>query len=136
MERRSYGTAVSVPLTMDEAEPIVRNALANQGFGVLTEIDVAATLKAKLDIDRAGYKILGACNPNLAAQALDHDEDIGLLLPCNVIMIDKGGSTLVMAVDPGAMLAASSAEGLGPLAEEAAVRLDKALGHIVAKAAE
>ncbi|NNC75027.1 MAG: DUF302 domain-containing protein, partial [Acidimicrobiia bacterium] len=112
MERRSYGTAVSVPLTIEETEPIVRNALANQGFGVLTEIDVAATLKQKLDIDRAGYKILGACNPNLAAQALDHDEDIGLLLPCNVVLIDKGGSTLVMAVDPGAMLAASSAEGL------------------------
>jgi len=126
---------VSVPLTIEQAEPIVRNALANQGFGVLTEIDVAATLKMKLDIDRPGYKILGACNPNLAAQALEHDEDIGLLLPCNVVLVDKGGSTLVMAVDPGAMLAASSAEGLEPLAVEAAQRLDKALGHVVAKAA-
>lgn len=134
MERRSYGTAVSLPLTMAEVEPLVRNALANEGFGVLTEIDVAATLKAKLDIDRPGYKILGACNPNLAAQALEIDEDIGLLLPCNVVLVDKGDSTLVMAVDPGAMLAASTAEGLEPIAEDAAVRLDRALGHVVAKA--
>lgn len=90
----------TVPLSMDEAEKAVREALAGQGFGVLTEMDVAATLKAKLGVDRAPLKILGACNPNFAHQALQLDPSVALLLPCNVVLESQGGDTRVAAVDP------------------------------------
>ena len=91
----------TVPLPLDEAEAVVRAALAEQGFGVLTEIDVAATLKAKIDVDRAPLKILGACNPHLANEALGIDPTVALVLPCNVVLEPEGdGATRVSAVDP------------------------------------
>lgn len=87
-------------LSPTEAEAAVRDALATQGFGVLTEIDVAATLKAKLDVDRAPLKILGACNPTLAHQALQIDPVASLVLPCNVVIEATDSGTRVAAVDP------------------------------------
>lgn len=92
-------TTVSLPL--DQAEAALRAALAEQGFGVLTEIDVAATLKAKLGIDRSPLKILGACNPTLAHQALELDPTVALVLPCNVVLEPGAdGGTHISAVDP------------------------------------
>lgn len=90
----------TVDMTPAQAEAAMRDALAEQGFGVLTEIDVAATLKAKLGLDRPPLKIFGACNPQLAARALDIDRSVSLLLPCNVIVEVVDGHTRVAAVDP------------------------------------
>ena len=108
----------------------VREALSAQGFGILTEIDVTATLKAKLDHDMEPYLILGACNPPLAHRALDADRTIGLLLPCNVVVRRDGDHTLVQALDPQTMVALTGLEGLKPVADEAAARLDAALAAL------
>lgn len=100
-----YGFNVTLSATMDEAEAKVREALMAEGFGVLTEIDVQKVMKAKLDIDRSGYKILGACNPNLAHEAISAEPDIGLLLPCNVLLQEmEGGKVNVGFMDPVAVL--------------------------------
>ena len=100
-----YSFNVTIDATMDEAEVKVRDALAAEGFGVLTEIDVQKVMKAKLDIDRTGYKILGACNPNLAHEAIEAEPDIGLLLPCNVLLREEeGGKVSVGFMDPVAVL--------------------------------
>jgi uncharacterized protein (DUF302 family) len=114
-----------VPLPLDQAEERVRAALAEQGFGVLTEIDVAATLKAKLDVDRPPLKILGACNPNLAHQALELDPTAALVLPCNVVVEpDPSGGTHVSAVDPRELMPDPA---MAELAEAAAGKLQAAL---------
>lgn len=99
-----YGFNVTIDATMEEAEAKVRDALADEGFGVLTEIDVQKVMKAKLDIDRSGYKILGACNPNLAHEAIEAEPDIGLLLPCNVLLREQGNKVNVSFMDPVAVL--------------------------------
>jgi len=100
-----YGFDVTIDTNMDEAETKVRDALAGEGFGVLTEIDVQKVMKAKLDIDRTGYKILGACNPNLAHEAIEAEPEIGLLLPCNVLLQEvDGGKVKVSFMDPVAVL--------------------------------
>ena len=115
----------TVDLPMDEAEAAVRAALGEQGFGVLTEIDVAATLKAKIDHERAPLKILGACNPVVAKDVLEVDPSAALLLPCNVVLEPAaGGGTRVAVADPRALL---SAPGLDDLACSAADRLQAAL---------
>ena len=108
----------------------VREALSAQGFGILTEIDVTATLKAKLDHDMEPYLILGACNPPLAHRALDADRTIGLLLPCNVVVRRDGDHTLVQALDPQTMVALTGLGDLKPVADEAAARLDAALATL------
>jgi uncharacterized protein (DUF302 family) len=100
-----YGFNVTIDASMEDAEAKVREALAAEGFGVLTEIDVQKVMKAKLDIDRSGYKILGACNPNLAHEAIEAEPDIGLLLPCNVLLREEDdGKINVSFMDPVAVL--------------------------------
>jgi len=105
----------------------VRAALKDQGFGVLTEIDVRATLRDKLGEEMEDYLILGACNPPLAHRALGIDRQIGLLLPCNVVVRSDGGDTVVEALDPQVMVAVSGQPAFKPVAEEAAGRLAAAL---------
>jgi len=123
--------SVMSTLGMEEAEAAIRQALGDEGFGVLTEIDVAATLKQKIDVDRSPYKILGACNPHLANQALNHDEAIGLLLPCNVTLSQTDAGVRVSIVDPIVMLgAAGEAPEMRELASEAQVKLKRALASI------
>lgn len=100
-----YSFDVTIDGTMEAVEVKVREALSAEGFGVLTEIDVQKVMKAKLDYDRTGYKILGACNPHLAKEAIDAEPDIGLLLPCNVLLREvDGGKVNVGFMDPVAVL--------------------------------
>ncbi len=94
------GITTTLPVDPDQAETLIRAALTEQGFGVLTEIDVAATLKAKLGVDRPHLKILGACNPGFANRALDVDPTASLLLPCNVVIEAVDGGSRVTAADP------------------------------------
>jgi uncharacterized protein (DUF302 family) len=103
----------------------VTSALKEQGFGVLTEIDVKATLKKKLDADFRKYVILGACNPPLAYRALSAELEIGLLLPCNVIVYEENGGSVVSIVDPISMLGVVDNPGLEPVANEARARLQR-----------
>jgi len=109
-----------VPKSMPETEADVRAVLAEQGFGVLTEIDVANTLKAKIDVDWPGCKILGACNPAFAHRALQIDSMVATLLPCNVVLEDVGDGTRVRFVDPVALMDDARFAGL---AEEVGTRL-------------
>ena len=119
--------------TMSDAEAAVRRALSEEGFGILTEIDVAATLEAKLGVHRSPLKILGACNPSLAHQALGIDPSLALLLPCNVVLEDAGeGRTRVAIADPRALLSGrgDDDERLAALGAEAASALKRALGRL------
>lgn len=125
-----YGITISTELAFEEAVTRTREALAEQGFGVLTEIDVQQTLKDKLDLDIEQYLILGACNPQLAHQALDVERDIGLLLPCNVVVRHADGHTLVQALDPDIMVSLPDRPELQPVADEAGVRLRAALASV------
>jgi len=121
-----YGFSISASGTMDAVRSRVTEELQKEGFGVLTEIDVAATLKKKLDVDRRPYLILGACNPVLANQAINADPDIGLLLPCNVVLREEeDGSITVAFMDPAAVLALVDREGIGELAGEVRSRLER-----------
>ncbi len=121
-----YGFSVSVSGTLDAVRSRVTEELQKEGFGVLTEFDVAATLKKKLDIDRRPYLILGACNPVLANQAINADPDIGLLLPCNVVLREEAdGSITVAFMDPSAVLALVDREGIEALAAEVRSRLER-----------
>ena len=128
----SYTFSAVLPEPIDEVRPRVELALRNEGFGVLTEIDVAATLKAKLDLNRGPYLILGACNPRLAARALEIDPSIGALLPCNVVLRQADRSeTIVEIIDPDAALGVAGSAELAPLAAEAAERLRRVLDALV-----
>ena len=121
-----YGFTVKVTGGFDQAVERVTDELKKEGFGVLTEIDVKATLKKKLDIDKRPYKILGACNPQLANQALDAEPDIGLLLPCNVVVReDDDGSVIVGFMDPIAVLGLVRRPELEGLGKEVRGRLER-----------
>jgi len=127
-----YGFNVKVSGGFDQAVQRVTEELMKEGFGVLTEIDVKATMKKKLDIDRKPYKILGACNPKLAHQALSADPDIGLLLPCTVVVREEDdGSITVGFMDPAAVLGLVEKEGVAALAEEVRGRLQRVAGALV-----
>ena len=122
-------------LPFDDAVEQVRELLAEQGFGVLTEIDVQATMKAKLDVDVAPYLILGACNPPLAHRALELEPEIGLLLPCNVTVRVDGDTTVVQAMDPQLMVTVVDRPGLQEVADDAGARLRLALDRLPRSAA-
>ncbi len=126
----SYGTQVTLHAPFAETVTRVRAALAAQGFGVLTEIDVTATLKAKLGEQMEDYVILGACNPPFAHQALEVDRSIGLLLPCNVVVRATAGGTVVEALDPQVMVALTGRPELKPVADAVAGRLTAALAEL------
>lgn len=120
-----YGLKTRTGLSAADAEARVREALADEGFGVLTEIDVADTLRAKLGIERRPYLILGACNPQLAAQALEAEPDVGLLLPCNVVVYEDVDDTVVAALDPATMVDLTANPQLEPVAKDARTRLER-----------
>mgnify|MGYP002780453804 CR=1 FL=1 len=124
-----YGISTTVALPYAEAVERTKEALAGEGFGVLAEIDIAAALKKKLDVDFRPYVILGACNPPLAHQALQAERDIGLLLPCNVVVYadDAEGRSVVAAMDPEEALSLTGNEQIGPLAAQVKERLRRVL---------
>ena len=124
-----YGISVRTAVPFPEAVRRVREALAAQGFGVLTEIDVRATLHEKLGADMEDYLILGACNPPLAHQALAADRKVGLLLPCNVVIRTGHGETIIEALDPQ-IIAEVAGQALRPVAAEAAARIRAALAAV------
>lgn len=128
----SYGTTITIDRDFAETVELTRAALADNGFGVLTEIDVQATLKKKLDVDMEPYLILGACNPQLAHRALGIERDIGLLLPCNVVVRRDGDRTVVQALDPQVMVSVPGLPDLQPVADEAGKRLAAALEAVAA----
>jgi len=128
-----YAKTITVDLPYDEAVPRVKEAFKAQGFGTLTEIDVQATLKDKLDVDIEPYVILGACNPQLAHQALEVTRDIGLLLPCNVVVREHTGSVVVQALDAGVIAAVPDLPELQPIAAEAGRRIQAALDDLAAE---
>lgn len=121
----NFGFGKIVQLSFDAAIQKVTEELSNEGFGILTVIDVQATLKKKLDIDMPGYQILGACNPVLASQAISAQPEIGLLLPCNVLVReDEDGLVHVSFMDPGAVLGLVDDVRVEPLAEEVKQKLE------------
>ena len=128
-QRSRYGMGATIALGFDRAVERAKEALAEEGFGILSEIDVAATMKGKLDVDFRPYVILGACNPVLAHQALTAERDIGLLLPCNVIVYadDVPGRSVVAAMDPVAALELTGNASIRPIAENVKARLTRAI---------
>ncbi|MBE3560159.1 MAG: DUF302 domain-containing protein [Ktedonobacteraceae bacterium] len=129
----AYGFGTTLAIPYEAAIPRVKEVLKAEGFGVLTEIDVRKTLREKLNIETEPYIILGACNPQLAHRALSQEPDIGLLLPCNVVVRAEGANSRVDFVDPQAMLGIVGNEQLNAIAEEARQRLQHALAELISK---
>jgi uncharacterized protein (DUF302 family) len=119
-----YTLTTSTTLPFAEAVEHIRTELKEEGFGVLCEIDVQATLREKLGAETEPYLILGACNPPLAHRALDAEPDLGTLLPCNVVIYQAGGETHISAIDPEKMLSIVDNEELAPVAQEVRKKLD------------
>jgi uncharacterized protein (DUF302 family) len=126
----SYGTSLTLDVPFADTVARVRAALQEQGFGVLTEIDVTATMRAKLGEQMEDYIILGACNPPFAHRALGIDRSLGLLLPCNVVVRAAGNGTVVEAIDPQVMVTLTGRPELKPIADEVARRLGAALATL------
>ena len=125
-----YAFGKKVGLGQEQAIEAVTQALAREGFGILTEIDVAATLKKKLGIERPPYRILGACNPQFAARALEAEPQIGALLPCNVVVRQEAGATLVEIMDPDAVLRLTDRPEIAGIAAEVRARLERVLATL------
>lgn len=127
-----YGMRTTMELPFELALDRTRKALAREGFGILSEIDMATALKRKLDVTFRPYVILGACNPQLAHRALTIEHELGLLLPCNVVVYadDEQGNSVVAALDPVETLSLSGSEELRPLAEEIRTRLERVLKEV------
>lgn len=125
-----FEETVAMSMPFDEALALTKEAFAAEGFGTLTEIDVQATLKTKTgkEIDR--YVIVGACNPTLAGRALDVEPQVGVLLPCNVVVREVEGEVLVEAMDPGVMSTIVGTDAIRPVAEEARRRVSAALERL------
>ena len=133
MSRYTFAATLQEPIA--QVRPRVEAALKDEGFGILTEIDVAATLKTKLDLDLAPYLILGACNPRLAHRALEIDPSIGALLPCNVVLRESAGSgTILEILDPETAFRIARTPGIAPIATEAAERLRRVLQAVASGA--
>lgn len=132
MNEFEYGIGIETEMSVADADAAVRIALADQGFGILTEIDVATTLKEKLGVDRTPYRILGACNPTLANQALGVNEHIGLLLPCNVIVYETVSGSNVEAMDPMIMSTVVGDDAMDSIAAEARQGIVRALEAVEA----
>jgi uncharacterized protein (DUF302 family) len=131
IERTAYGFGGKTKLPYEQAVEQTKVALKEQGFGVLCEIDVRKTMKEKLDVDFRPYVILGACNPPLAHRALTADLDLGLLLPCNVVVYDGEGGVVVKAMDPEPVLGIVENADLRPVAAEVKSRLEKAIKQVI-----
>ncbi len=127
---KKYAYKINLDTPYEQAIEKVTEALKEEGFGVLTEIDVKATLKKKLDVDFRKYVILGACNPPLAHQALNIEWEIGLLLPCNVIVYEEDGGSVVGILDPVSMMGVTGNPGLEPVAKEAQKRLQRVVASL------
>ena len=125
-----YGIGTDVDMTFDEAVERVTELLKAEGFGVLTTIDIKETFKEKLDVDRPRYVILGACNPHFAHQALQTEPEIGLLLPCNVVVFEEDGHTRVAAMDPAAALSLSGNPDVEPMAREIRDRIERVIERL------
>jgi uncharacterized protein (DUF302 family) len=130
LETTSYAITTTVDVGFSEAVSRVREELAAEGFGVLTEIDVQATLERKLGVHGEPYLILGACNPPLAHQGLTIEPDLGVLLPCNVVVRVDGDTVRVAAMEPRAAMELAANPALAPLAAEAHDRLERALSRL------
>jgi uncharacterized protein (DUF302 family) len=125
-----YGFSKTVDLSFEDTINKVTDELKKEGFGVLTTIDVKDTLKTKIDVDFKKYTILGACNPPFAHKALLAEEEIGLLLPCNVIVYDKEGKTAVSFFNPALMTKVVENEALNPIAEEVKEKLQRVFASV------
>ena len=125
-----YGHKRQVKLGYEEAVKRIREELQKEGFGVLTEINVKETLKKKINVDFDNYIILGACNPPFAYQALQAERDIGLLMPCNVIVYEQGGKTYVAATLPTVTMGSVKNEKLAPVAKQVEDKLKKAIDSV------
>jgi uncharacterized protein (DUF302 family) len=123
----AFTFGIRVPGSVADVRPRVDAALRAEGFGVITEIDVQATMRTKLGIERAPYLILGACNPPLAHRAIEADPSVGALLPCNVVLREDGPDTIIEALDPMAALGIVGTPAIRAVAEEARARLGQAL---------
>lgn len=131
--KTDYGFGTKLDISYEEAIARVKDALKTEGFGVLTEIDVRQTLHDKIGEEFEPYIILGACNPKLAHRALGAEREIGLMLPCNVVVRSAESGTIVEIADPQAMLGISGNDALRPVAAEAKERLERALGALTAQ---
>jgi len=123
----SFTFGTRLPGSVADVRPRVEAALRAEGFGVVTEIDIQATMRTKLGVDRPGYLILGACNPPLAHRAIEADPSVGALLPCNVVLREDGQETIVEAMDPMAALGIVGSPAIRAVAEEAHARLARAI---------
>lgn len=130
MKLQEFGITTTITAPYEEAVEKVRAALKEEGFGVLTEIDVKKTLKEKLGIDTEKYVILGACNPPLAHRALSAEPYVGLLLPCNVVVFEKDGATVVSAIDPISMMSGVDSAPLQSVASEVRPKLERVISKV------